>query len=321
MLDVTQAMACIHCGVCVSACLSMEVDPEFIGPAALAKAYRFVGDPRDGEAGGAPARPRRGPARDLRLHPLLRLRRGLPEGRGARWTRSCACAAARRTTRDQGREQRLRPREGVRRPDREVRHAARGAAAAAVVRRRVAREGPADAVRREAADARAADRPSAGSSRQGLARQGALHPKLPDQKQVRRIFHEIESHDERIELNLYIVGEMGRGGRWGRAEVKLAYWPGCVSRGLHSGAARLRGEGRAAARSRAGGARPRELLRRRRDRRAQPGAGGRAQRAHVRHGPAGAGRGRDDEHLLHLPGRAVRVPGAAGRRAPTTAPR
>jgi succinate dehydrogenase / fumarate reductase iron-sulfur subunit len=36
-----------------------------------------------------------------------------------------------------------------------------------------------------------------------------LHPKLPDQKQVRRIFHEIESHDERIELNLYIVGELG----------------------------------------------------------------------------------------------------------------
>src|SRR3982751_3812710 len=49
MLDVTQAMACIHCGVCVSACLSMEVDPDFVGPAALAKAYRFVGDPRDGQ--------------------------------------------------------------------------------------------------------------------------------------------------------------------------------------------------------------------------------------------------------------------------------
>jgi succinate dehydrogenase / fumarate reductase iron-sulfur subunit len=42
-------MACIQCGVCVSACLSLEVDPEFIGPAALAKAYRFVGDPRDAE--------------------------------------------------------------------------------------------------------------------------------------------------------------------------------------------------------------------------------------------------------------------------------
>jgi succinate dehydrogenase / fumarate reductase iron-sulfur subunit len=27
----------------------MEVDPEFVGPAALAKAYRFVGDPRDAE--------------------------------------------------------------------------------------------------------------------------------------------------------------------------------------------------------------------------------------------------------------------------------
>ncbi len=47
MVDVTQAMSCIQCGACVSDCLSMEVDPDFIGPAALAKAYRFVGDPRD----------------------------------------------------------------------------------------------------------------------------------------------------------------------------------------------------------------------------------------------------------------------------------
>jgi succinate dehydrogenase / fumarate reductase, iron-sulfur subunit len=47
MVDVTQTMACIQCGACVSDCLSMEVGPEFIGPAALAKAYRFVGDPRD----------------------------------------------------------------------------------------------------------------------------------------------------------------------------------------------------------------------------------------------------------------------------------
>src|SRR4051794_30011961 len=47
MIDITQSMACIHCGACNSACLSMEVDPDFIGPAALAKAYRFVGDPRD----------------------------------------------------------------------------------------------------------------------------------------------------------------------------------------------------------------------------------------------------------------------------------
>ena len=49
MIDVTQSMACIQCGACVRDCLSMEVDPLFIGPAALAKAYRFVGDPRDAQ--------------------------------------------------------------------------------------------------------------------------------------------------------------------------------------------------------------------------------------------------------------------------------
>ena len=35
------------------------------------------------------------------------------------------------------------------------------------------------------------------------------HHKLPDQDQVRRIYNEIESKDERLELNLYIVGEDG----------------------------------------------------------------------------------------------------------------
>ena len=49
MVDVTQTMACIQCGACVSDCLAMEVDPLFAGPAALAKAYRFVGDPRDAD--------------------------------------------------------------------------------------------------------------------------------------------------------------------------------------------------------------------------------------------------------------------------------
>ena len=37
-------------------------------------------------------------------------------------------------------------------------------------------------------------------------RKALVHPRLPDQKQVRRIFKEIESKDERIELNLYISG-------------------------------------------------------------------------------------------------------------------
>jgi succinate dehydrogenase / fumarate reductase, iron-sulfur subunit len=36
-----------------------------------------------------------------------------------------------------------------------------------------------------------------------------IHHKLPDQKEVRRIFNEVHSHGERIELNLYIVGESG----------------------------------------------------------------------------------------------------------------
>jgi succinate dehydrogenase / fumarate reductase iron-sulfur subunit len=49
MIDITQTMACIQCAACVSDCLAMEVDPLFVGPAALAKAYRFVGDPRDGQ--------------------------------------------------------------------------------------------------------------------------------------------------------------------------------------------------------------------------------------------------------------------------------
>src|ERR1700754_1994723 len=49
MIDITQSMACIQCGACVSACLSMEVDPDFVGPAALAKGLRLVGGPRDAE--------------------------------------------------------------------------------------------------------------------------------------------------------------------------------------------------------------------------------------------------------------------------------
>jgi succinate dehydrogenase / fumarate reductase iron-sulfur subunit len=42
-----EVMNCIMCGACVSDCTSMEVDKSFLGPAALAKAWRFAGDPRD----------------------------------------------------------------------------------------------------------------------------------------------------------------------------------------------------------------------------------------------------------------------------------
>ena len=47
MLTVREAMACILCGACVSECNSLEVEPRFLGPAALAKAWRFTEDPRD----------------------------------------------------------------------------------------------------------------------------------------------------------------------------------------------------------------------------------------------------------------------------------
>ena len=47
MLHLAGVMSCIMCGACVSDCTVLEVDPNFLGPAALAKAYRFVGDPRD----------------------------------------------------------------------------------------------------------------------------------------------------------------------------------------------------------------------------------------------------------------------------------
>jgi len=48
MLNVREAMACILCGACVSECNTLEVDGRFLGPAALAKAWRFTEDPRDG---------------------------------------------------------------------------------------------------------------------------------------------------------------------------------------------------------------------------------------------------------------------------------
>ncbi|HYA58181.1 MAG TPA: succinate dehydrogenase/fumarate reductase iron-sulfur subunit [Thermoplasmata archaeon] len=38
---------CIACAACFSACPAVEVDPEFPGPMALAKLYRYTVDPRD----------------------------------------------------------------------------------------------------------------------------------------------------------------------------------------------------------------------------------------------------------------------------------
>jgi succinate dehydrogenase / fumarate reductase iron-sulfur subunit len=48
MVDLLGVVNCIMCGCCVSDCTVLEVDANFLGPAALAKAYRFIGDTRDG---------------------------------------------------------------------------------------------------------------------------------------------------------------------------------------------------------------------------------------------------------------------------------
>ncbi|HLZ72449.1 MAG TPA: succinate dehydrogenase iron-sulfur subunit [Dehalococcoidia bacterium] len=39
--------ACIQCGACYSSCPIVATDDDYLGPAALAKAYRFANDPRD----------------------------------------------------------------------------------------------------------------------------------------------------------------------------------------------------------------------------------------------------------------------------------
>ena len=52
--------------------------------------------------------------------------------------------------------------------------------------------------------------------------------KAPDE--VKRIFKHVHDKEERYELNLYVVGEEEHEGEPGR--MKVAYWPGCVSRGF-----------------------------------------------------------------------------------------
>ena len=44
---IDQFVNCIMCGCCYGACPVISRDPRYIGPAALAKLYRFIQDPRD----------------------------------------------------------------------------------------------------------------------------------------------------------------------------------------------------------------------------------------------------------------------------------
>ena len=47
MQDLRKVMSCYYCGLCDEGCTVLPVDFDFLGPAALTKAYRFVFDPRD----------------------------------------------------------------------------------------------------------------------------------------------------------------------------------------------------------------------------------------------------------------------------------
>lgn len=48
MAKVRTAMGCVMCGLCDEGCTVVAVDGNFVGPAALTKAYRAIFDPRDG---------------------------------------------------------------------------------------------------------------------------------------------------------------------------------------------------------------------------------------------------------------------------------
>jgi succinate dehydrogenase / fumarate reductase iron-sulfur subunit len=207
MIDITQAMACIHCGACVSACLSLEVDPEFIGPAALAKAYRFVGDPRDGQE-------------EQRLKDLAEDPHGIYD-----CTHCFQCVeVCPKDVAPMDQIMRLRRRATS---DFEIKDGNNGygheKAFVNIIEKwgtlhegqmPVRSFGQGSMVRGQT-DPNAVKQliDSAGTAVNTLKKVGPrrvlLHHKLPDQKNVRRIFHEIETKDERLELNLYIVGESG----------------------------------------------------------------------------------------------------------------
>jgi succinate dehydrogenase / fumarate reductase, iron-sulfur subunit len=209
MIDVTQSMACIHCGVCVSSCLSMEVDPEFIGPAALAKAYRFVGDPRDG-------------ATEERLNDLAEDPHGIYD-----CTHCFACIeVCPKDVAPMSQIMRLRRRATG---DFEIKDRNNGYGHEKAFVGLVEKYGTlfeAQLLPRSFGDGSLIKGQLEPTAAKQLTRElptairglkagkvspkkALLHPKLPDQKQVKRIFEEIESKDERLELNLYIVGEEG----------------------------------------------------------------------------------------------------------------
>src|ERR1700742_2531782 len=207
MIDITQSMACIHCGACNSACLALEVDPEFVGPAALAKAYRFIGDPRDAH-------------HEDRLLDLAEDPHGIYD-----CTHCFACVeVCPKDVAPMNQIMRLRRRAtgdyGIKDGNNGYGHEKAflnliekwGTLFEAQLLPRSFGDGSLikGQLRPEGAKQLPESPPTVISglrSGQVSPIKAIHHPKLPDQKQIKRIFNEIESKDERLELNLYIVGE------------------------------------------------------------------------------------------------------------------
>ena len=209
MIDVTQTMACIQCGACVSDCLSMEVDPLFIGPAALAKSYRFVGDPRDGQQYER--------LKDLAEDPhgiydcthCFNCIEACPKGVApmSQIMRLRRIAGADHEHRRP--QQRPPAREGVRQEHREERPAARGGPAARLLRRQVPPARRARAARLAARD------PQGAPARQGDAGEGAAAHAQGATTASSASSRRVHDRKERYELNLYVVGEEDEPGRGG----------------------------------------------------------------------------------------------------------
>ena len=47
LLRIDESTQCILCGACTYSCPSTWADPDYLGPAAMLKAYRFIFDSRD----------------------------------------------------------------------------------------------------------------------------------------------------------------------------------------------------------------------------------------------------------------------------------
>ena len=259
-------MACIQCGACVSSCLSMEADPEFIGPAALAKAYRFVGDPRDAQT-------------KERLYDLAQDPHGIYD---CTHCFSCIDACPKDVApMDQIMRLRRRAGDGYDIDDDNNGHRHELAFTKIIERKGtldeslLLQESYAQGIKGKLIPTPEAIkglsgrfRPRVRGIRTGKMRSlskliPGVHPKLPGdaQKYVKNIYAHAEEHRE--ELNLYITGEeealveaprrprsmirasprptsrprplwspsRTRGGT-AMADLKLAYWPGCVSRGF-----------------------------------------------------------------------------------------